>query len=49
MDDDNPAAYKPAPGDADAKTKPSVHTRNFKKRFGEEDYTKNRIKTNAKY
>ena len=24
MDDDNPAAYKPAPGDARAKTKPSI-------------------------
>ena len=35
MDDDNPAAYKPAPGDADAKTKPSIHTRKFKKMFGE--------------
>ena len=35
MDDDNPAAYKPAPGDKDAKTKPSVHTRKFKKMFGE--------------
>jgi len=29
MDDDNPAAYKPAPGDATAKTKPSVHTRRY--------------------
>jgi len=40
MDDDNPAAYKPAPGDADAKTKPSVHTRNFKKMYGEGDAMK---------
>ena len=29
MDDDNPAAYKLAPGDATAKTKPSVHTRRY--------------------
>lgn len=36
MDDDNPAAYKPAPGDARAKTKPSVHTKRFKQMFGEE-------------
>lgn len=35
MDDDNPAAYKPAPGDARAKTKPSKHTIAFKKKFGE--------------
>ena len=40
MDDDNPAAYKPAPGDKDAKTKPSVHTRKFKKMFGEGEATK---------
>lgn len=36
MDDDNPAAYKPAPGDKDAKTKPSKHTKRFKDMFGEE-------------
>ena len=36
MDDDNPAAYKPAPGDATAKTKPSKHTKKFKQMFGEE-------------
>lgn len=35
MDDDNPAAYKPAPGDAGAKTKPSQHTKKFKQMFGE--------------
>jgi hypothetical protein len=35
MDDDNPAAYKPAPGDARAKTKPSEHTKRFKAMFGE--------------
>jgi hypothetical protein len=37
MDDDNPAAYKPAPGDATAKTKPSKHTKKFKQMFGEQD------------
>ena len=36
MDDDNPAAYKPAPGDATGKTKPSKHTIAFKKKFGED-------------
>lgn len=35
MDDDNPAAYKPAPGDATAKTKPSRHTKKFKQMFGD--------------
>ena len=35
MDDDNPAAYKPAPGDKSAKTKPSKHTLKYKKMFGE--------------
>ncbi len=29
MDDNNPAAYKPAPGDATAKTKPSKYTRRY--------------------
>ena len=37
MDDDNPAAYKKAPGDARAKTKPSRHTKRFKQMFGEQD------------
>ena len=36
MDDDNPAAYKKAPGDASAKTKPSKHTKKYQKMFGEE-------------
>ena len=36
MSDDNPAAYKPAPGDASGKTKPSKHTLAFKKKFGED-------------
>jgi len=35
MDDDNPKAYKPAPGDKTAKTKPSKHTLRFKQMFGE--------------
>ena len=35
MDDDNPAAYKPAPGDKSAKTKPSQHTKKFKQIYGE--------------
>ena len=34
-DDDDPSAYKPAPGDANAKTKPSKHTKKFKQMFGE--------------
>ena len=36
MDDDNPNAYKPAPGDATAKTKTSKHTKKFKDMFGED-------------
>ena len=35
MDDDNPNAYKKAPGDANAKTKPSKHTKKYQKMFGE--------------
>ena len=41
MSDDNPAAYKPAPGDKDPKTgklkktKPSKHTKKFKQMYGE--------------
>ena len=35
MDDDNPDAYDKAPGDAEAKTKPSKHSNKFKKMFGE--------------
>lgn len=37
MSDDNPDAYKPAPGDAKAETKPSKHTKKFKKMFGESE------------
>jgi hypothetical protein len=33
--DDNKSAYKPAPGDANAKTKPSKHTLKFKQMYGE--------------
>ena len=35
MDDDNPAAYKLAPGDKGKKTKPSTHTKKFKQMYGE--------------
>jgi len=34
--DDDPSAYKAAPGDASAKTKPSKHTKKFKDMFGED-------------
>lgn len=36
MASDNPAAYEPAPGDKGAKTKPSVYTKRYKERFGEQ-------------
>jgi hypothetical protein len=35
-DPSDPSAYKPAPGDARAKTKPSVHTKRFKAIYGED-------------
>jgi len=35
MDDDNPNAYKSAPGDKDKKTKPSQYTKKFKQMYGE--------------
>jgi len=35
MDDDNPAAYKPAPGDAEADTKPSQYTKKYQQMFGD--------------
>jgi hypothetical protein len=35
-DDDDNSAYKPAPGDKTAKTKPSVHTKRFKQMFGDD-------------
>jgi hypothetical protein len=47
MDDDNPAAYKPAPGDKTTKTKPSKHTMKYRQMFGEQervDVAKQRIK-----
>lgn len=45
MADDNPNAYKPAPGDATAKTKPSKHTIRFKQMYGEQsvELAKDRI------
>ena len=33
--DNDPSAYEPAPGDANAKTKESKYTKAFRKRFGE--------------
>jgi len=36
MSDKDPAAYKPAPGDKSAKTKPSKHTLSFKRMFGDD-------------
>jgi len=35
MSDDDPTAYKPAPGDKEAKTKPSKYTKKFKQMYGE--------------
>lgn len=35
--DNDPTAYKPAPGDARAKTKPSKYTKQFKQMFDEND------------
>lgn len=40
MDDNNPDAYKPAPGDARSKTKPSVYTKRFHKLFTKEGTVK---------
>ena len=40
MDDNNPDAYKPAPGDARAKTKPSIHTKRFHRLFTKEGTVK---------
>ena len=55
MDDDNHAAYKPAPGDSGKKTKPSTHTKKFKQMYGEKlgkdatagDYVKDFKKSDA--
>jgi hypothetical protein len=45
MADDNPAAYKPAPGDKTAKTKPSKYTKAFKAMYDEQtvDAVKDKI------
>ena len=45
MSDDNPAAYKKAPGDASAKTKLSKHTIKYRKMYGEDavELTKKKI------
>ena len=40
MDDDDPKAYKPAPGDKGAKTKPSQYTKKFKQMYGEQEKEK---------
>lgn len=51
MDDDNPRAYKPAPGDATAKTKLSKHTLKFRQMYGENsatDLAKKRIEQEKK-
>ena len=40
MDDDDPKAYKPAPGDKGAKTKPSQYTKKFKQMYGEQEKDK---------
>ena len=34
--DDDPSAYKPAPGDKEAKTKESQHTKRFRQMYGED-------------
>ena len=49
--DSSNSSYKPAPGDADAKTKPSKHTLRFKQMFGEseaQDRAKDRIEREKK-
>ena len=38
--DNDSSAYKPAPGDANAKTKPSKYTKAFKAMFDEQDAEK---------
>lgn len=38
MDDDDPEAYKPAPGDKEAETKPSKHTKKYNQMYGEGKY-----------
>lgn len=41
-DDNNPKNYKPAPGDATAKTKPSKYTKKYDQMFGEESLIENK-------
>ena len=48
MDDDNPDAYKPAPGDTRAKTKPSKHTKKFKQMYGEDSLGEKIANNNSK-
>ena len=50
MADDNPAAYKPAPGDASSKTKESQYTKKYRQMYGENamDATKKRIEAEKK-
>jgi hypothetical protein len=42
--DDDPASYKKAPGDEGVKTKPSIHTKNFKQVYGESNYERAMLK-----
>lgn len=44
MDDDDPSAYKPAPGDKEAKTKTSKHTKKFKQMYGEQQVDRAKAK-----
>ncbi len=44
MDDDNPAAYKPAPGDKEGKTKLSKYTQKYRKMYGERALTDKELK-----
>lgn len=44
--DDDPSAYKPAPGDARAKTKPSKYTNKMKKKFPDL-YKESKVEENA--
>lgn len=49
LSDSNPKAYKPAPGDKDAKTTPSVHTKKYHAMYGEakvyDPFTKKMVAT----
>ena len=47
-EDDDAKAYEPAPGDKDAKTKPSKHTKKYEKMFGE-DLDESLVPTKRKY